>query len=394
AVLAMAGIAQLPAMIIMFACYSSLTVSGQDFLEFQWDSLLLEAGFLAIFLSPWQLWSRRQKPPSHIILWMLRWLVFRVMFMSGVVKLSSNDQAWRSWTALKYHYFTQPLPPWTAWYAAHFPERFQIFSCGMVFFFELIVPPLIFLPRTCRLIAFWAIIFFQLCIIATGNYGFFNLLTIVLCFTLPDDRFWSRLLRRRYSMLPKWTGPRWPWPVTVPLAAALLAITIPEFVDAFRTDVNWPQPLAQLQRWANPLRIANGYGLFAIMTTTRPELIIEGSDDGITWREYTFKWKLGPLNRAPPFTLPMMPRLDWQMWFAALGGPNDSPWLFAFMEKLAQGSPAVLKLMAGNPFPDRPPEFVRAVMYDYQFTTPRQRKQTGDWWTRENPQFFGQVSRD
>jgi len=383
-----AGFVQLPAFVLMWVLYLSLCVAGQDFLEFQWDILLTEVGFLAILFS-----ARGAAPPSRTILWLLRWLVFRVMFMSGVVKLSSGDPNWRNWTALQYHYWTQPLPTWTSWFAAQWPPKFQHFSCGVVFFFELIIPPLVFGPRLLRLVAFWAIIFFQLLIAATGNYGFFNLLTIVLCFTLPDDRFWRRLLRRKSPAAAEGAPPRWRRYVVIPIAAALLAITIPEFVDAFRYGISWPTPLPELARWAGPLRSANGYGLFAVMTTTRSELMIEGSDDGLTWKAYSFKWKPCDVMQPPSFTTPHMPRLDWQMWFAALGGPNDSPWLFSFMQRLAEGSPDVLNLLADNPFPDHPPQYVRAVMYDYQFTNRFERAATGAWWRRSEPRFFGEISR-
>jgi lipase maturation factor 1 len=393
AALAAAGVAQLPAFVLMFVCYLSLSVAGQDFLEFQWDILLTEAGFLAIFFAPWQLWTRAMPPPSRTILWLLRWLLFRVMFMSGVVKWSSGDPSWRSLTALQYHYQTQPLPTWISWYAQQLPAWFQRFSCGGVFFFELVVPPLIFAPRRPRLAAFWLIVMFQLLIAATGNYGFFNLLTIVLCMTLPDDAFWRWLLRlgpargkRPASRL------RWPRLVAVPVGAALVALTVPEFVGAFGTEFAWPDALRQFRDWAQPLRIANGYGLFAVMTTHRPELVIEGSNDGITWKTYGFKWKPCDVQSRPAFLTPHMPRLDWQMWFAALGGPRDSPWLYGFLDSLLKGSPQVLALLADNPFPGHPPQYVRVLLYEYQFTGAAERAASGAWWDRQLVGLFCQMS--
>jgi predicted DCC family thiol-disulfide oxidoreductase YuxK len=393
AALAAAGVAQLPAFVLMFICYLSLSVAGQDFLGFQWDILLTEAGFLAIFLAPWRLWTWSTRPPSRTILWLLRWLLFRVMFMSGVVKLSSGDPSWRSLTALQFHYQTQPLPTWTSWYAQQLPAWFQRFSCGGVFFFELFVPLLIFTPRRPRLAAFWLIIAFQLLITATGNYGFFNLLTIVLCFTLPDDTFWRWLLRLRPARekMPR-SRLQWRRLATIPIAAMLLALTVPEFVEAFGAEFVWPAPLMEIRRWAEPLRIANGYGLFAVMTTHRPELIIQGSDDGIEWKTYHFKWKPGDVQRRPAFATPYMPRLDWQMWFAALGGPSDSPWLYAFLDRLLKGSPNVLGLLADNPFPDHPPQSVRVVLYEYRFTSTAERAASGAWWDRQEVGLFCQLS--
>ncbi|HSV14530.1 MAG TPA: lipase maturation factor family protein, partial [Tepidisphaeraceae bacterium] len=305
-----AGIAQLPALVVAFVCYLSLTVAGQVFLGFQWDALLLEAGFLSIFFAPWEFWSNRSADnprisgaPSSIILWLLRWLLFRVMFTSGIVKLTSADVAWRGWTAMQYHYETQPLPPWTAWYFFQLPAWFQKASCGVVFFAELIVPLLIFGPRRVRLVAFWLIVLFQCLIIATGNYGFFNLLTIALCFTLPDDSFWRWLVRRPEPPIEQRRASRWRWPVwiTAPIAAVLLAVTIPVASAAFERPVRWPRPILALYEWIAPLRIANSYGLFAIMTTERPEIIIEGSDDGVLWKAYAFKWKPGDVTRRPAF---------------------------------------------------------------------------------------------
>jgi predicted DCC family thiol-disulfide oxidoreductase YuxK len=393
AALATLGLVQLPAFVLMYVCYLSLSVAGQVFLEFQWDILLTEAGFLAIFFAPWQLWTRITPPPSRTILWLLRWLLFRVMFMSGVVKLSSGDPSWRSLTALQFHYQTQPLPTWVGWCAQQLPEWFQRFSCGGIFFFELVVPPLIFAPRRLRLAAFWLIVVFQLLIAATGNYGFFNLLTIVLCLTLVDDTSWRWLLRLKPGRGKKPTSRlRWPRPVTIPVGAALVALTFPEFVGAFGMEFAWPSPLAEFRRWAQPLRIANSYGLFAVMTTRRPELIVQGSDDGINWKMYEFKWKPCDVRGRPKFVTPYMPRLDWQMWFAALGGPQDSPWLYWFLDGLLKGTPEVSALLADNPFPDHPPQCVRVVLYEYRFTNTAERDATGAWWDRKEIGLFCQMS--
>jgi lipase maturation factor 1 len=402
--LVVCGVLQLPALVVLWACYLSLTIAGREFLSFQWDILLLEGGFLAIFFAPWRLvvwpwrgWTRfAAAEPSRVMLWMLRWLLFRVMFMSGVLKLSSGDATWRGLTAMQFHYETQPLPTWTSWYFFQLPVWFQKFSCGVVFFAELVIPVLIFGPRRVRLLAFWGIVLFQMLIAGTGNYGFFNFLTIVLCCTLPDDTFWRWILRRR--TLPAILNVRrispWRWPgwVTAPLGAVLLSATLPQFVEAFDIEVRWPRPLIGFCEWVAPLRIANGYGLFRVMTTRRYEINIEGSDDGRNWKEYSFKWKPGDLRRAPAFVSPHMPRLDWQMWFAALGTPAGNQWIVSLLDRLLEGSPPVLGLLETNPFPDHPPRYVRAVLYEYHFTDRATRQSTGAWWRSEPLGIYCQLS--
>ena len=387
------GVFPIPVLALLWALYLSLTTACGDFLAFQWDSLLLEAGFLAIILAPFQAYLRPTtaagaQQPSRVALWLNRWLLFRLMFLSGIVKLASGDEAWRGRTAMHYHYETQPLPAWTSWYAAKLPDWFQRFSVTGVLFIELFLPLLIFAPRRLRLIAFWGILLLQILIAATGNYGFFNLLSIVLCLTLLDDRHW--LVRRlsRLTSPPKANdAPRrlWRWPlwVTLPLAAVLLPLTIMAGLLRCRVSVPWPPSMIRLYTLVEPYRMANAYGLFEVMTTTRPEIILEGSDDGETWRAYEFRFKPGDVRQPPRFTTPLMPRLDWQMWFAA-GNPYGSRnWLLPLVRRLLEGSPQVLHLLKGNPFPDHRPRLVRATMYDYRFTSVEQRRASGAWWRRE-----------
>lgn len=386
AIAIVAGLAQLPALIVCLAFYLSLSLVGQDFLSFQWDCLLVETGFLAIFFAPARIWSwnlQRQREPSRAIIWLLRWLVFRLVFMSGVVKLMSGDESWHGWTAMRFHYMTQPLPTWTSWYFYQLPNWFQTLSCGVVFFCELIVPFLFFAPRRIRLLGFWISIAFQVLILATGNYGIFNLLAIALCCMLPDDSFWRWLLRLDAGA--KIIGPpiRWRRWINVPLSIVILALTIPICVEALGVSTPMPAPVAQLSSYAQQLRLTNGYGLFAVMTTQRHELVIQGSDDGREWKTYEFKWKPGDLGQRPEFTTPHMPRLDWQMWFAALGDANENPWIVFFMQRLLEGSKPVLDLMDTNPFPDHPPRYLRAMAYDYQMTNFAEKRATGDWWKRQ-----------
>jgi lipase maturation factor 1 len=393
-VLLIVGVAPVPVLILLWIGYLSLACAGQTFLNFQWDALLLETGFVAIFFAPWQLLPRssREPRPMGIPLWLMRWLAFRIMFLSGLVKLTFNDQTWWSWAALDSHYFTQPLPTWTAWWMHRAPHWWHVISLWFMWYAELVAPFFIFGPRRLRIVAFWSIVLFQLLIMATGNYGFFNLLTIALCIPLVDDLFWPRWMCRRITFpacplpLVRWRS--WPIAVTAPLAGLILIISLVHFVEARAREqpTEWPGPLKWvpwMHERAAPFRSLNSYGLFRVMTTSRREIVIEGSDDGVTWKTYEFKWKPGDVNRRPRFCIPHMPRLDWQMWFAALGNYQQSPWLTNMLVRLLEGSQPVLELLESNPFPDRPPRYVRALVYEYQFTDLAERRQTGAWWRRD-----------
>jgi hypothetical protein len=405
--LLIAGVLPVPALVLLTLDYLSLTVAGQVFLGYQWDALLIETGFLAIFFAPLSLTlnTSTNPPAPWPMLYMLRWLLFRIMFLSGVVKLASGDPTWRDLTALSYHYWTQPLATWTAWYMTQLPLWFHKASAIMMFAAELPLPLLIFAPRRrVRYVALVSTIGLQLLIGLTGNYGFFNLLAFALCIPLIEDRSWPtrwvrRLLRRKKeepsqtSPSPPRRGWRWPIGVSASIATVMLLLTSIGFVRQLGFPL--PRPLARAYAFVEPLRIANNYGLFAVMTTRRPEIIVEGSNDGVTWKPYVFKYKPGPLDRRPEFCTPHMPRLDWQLWFAALGGDwryND-PWFVSFAHRLLEGSPDVLDLLAENPFPDHPPLLIRAVMYDYRFTDFSTRRATGAWWTRtESGRYLDAVS--
>jgi hypothetical protein len=379
------GIMPIAVLVGLWAFYLSVTVAGQTFFGFQWDGLLLEAGFLAIFLAPMQLflWRKSKRPPSFLAILLFRWLVFRVLFLSGVLKLTSGDKTWRNWTALQYHYQTQPLPSWTSWYFHHLPAGFQTFSVGFTFFAEIIAPLLIFGPRRARMVAFASIVLLQVLIAGSGNFGFFNLLTIVLCIPILDDSFWPSRWREKFQSIQLRPWRFWPMPLLAPLSVLIAVLSGMTVVSAFDDSINYPTALKQLDDYISPFRSINGYGLFRVMTTERPEIIIEGSDDGEIWKPYSFKWKPGDLQRAPQFCTPNMPRLDWQMWFAALGRLEDNPWFVNLLIRLLQGSGPVLDLMGNNPFPDHPPKYIHAVLYKFEFTTEAERREKGDWWKRE-----------
>ncbi|HYV28145.1 MAG TPA: lipase maturation factor family protein, partial [Candidatus Eisenbacteria bacterium] len=293
-------------------------------------------------------------------------------------------------TALTFHYETQPLPTWIGWYAHQLPASIQKLSTFLMFGIELVIPFLIFAPRRIRFCAGFGFVALQLMILLTGNYCFFNLLTMVLCISLLDDATLARVFPKR------WRNPedvkkdkpekkRWDWPlvVTIPLAGVVIVFTLMQFSIMFRMPLPWPRPLIALYGWVSPFRSFSSYGLFAVMTTTRPEITLEGSNDGVSWREYEFKYKAGDVKRRPEFVEPHQPRLDWQMWFAALGDYRQNPWFLNFCVRLLQGSPDVLGLLGRNPFPDAPPRYVRALVYEYHFTDFETRRKTGAWWHRE-----------
>ena len=407
ATLLLFGIAPAPCLALLWLVYLSLSTVCREFLSFQWDILLLETGFLAIFFAPLRFWPKRVRelPPSVIVLWLLRLLLFKLMVQSGWVKLLSGDKLWSDYIALTVHYETQPLPTWIGWYAHQLPVWFQKLSCRAMFGIELVIPFLIFAPRRPRFLAAWLLMFLQVLILLTGNYTFFNWLTLLLCVSLLDDFFLSHLVsffRRKKSdvqqprdelaRIPSTPSTpslvRWRRVTTVPLAICVVLITCVQLLTTFKQRPEVLSPIVSFYQWMSPFRSINSYGLFAVMTPSRPEIIVEGSNDGVTWLPYEFKYKPGDLKRAPAFVAPHQPRLDWQMWFAALGRWQENPWFQNFCIRLLEGSPEVLALLDKNPFPEKPPRYIRATLYDYRFTNFAERRQTGNWWQRESPREY------
>ena len=362
-------------LLALYALYLSLLYGGQTFMSFQWDTFLLEAGFLCLLL------SFAQTPG----LWLLRWLLFRFMFMSGVVKLLSGDPNWWNLSALSYHFFTQPLPTPLAWYAAHFsPSVLKVATAGL-FVVELVLPFLIFCPRRLRFCAAFGILLLQSCILLTGNYNWFNLQTMLLCLLLFDDAALQKVLPQHLvRVLSRRVHPRPTKAVSVTVAAWGLVLVFSSLVQMDERIGGSPPPAARaLDQLIEPLRMVSSYGLFAVMTTERNEIIIEGSDDGTEWREYQFRYKPGDVARRPPWNIPHQPRLDWQMWFAALDDPRRVNWFPRFLEKLLENEPTVTALLEKNPFPDKPPQYLRAQFYDYTYSSGEELGK-GLWWRRRS----------
>ena len=381
--LLIAGLAPILSLLLLFALYLSLTIAGQDFLSFQWDILLLETGFLAIFLAPWRWFPKRGQdaPLSRPALFLLHFLLFKLMLMSGVVKLSSGDTSWWHLTALDFHYWTQPLPTVIGWWADKSPEWLKHFATAFVLGVEIASAFLLWFPRHLRLLGCGAIVLLQILIGLTGNYAFFNLLTIALCLLLIDDAVWPR---SRLTSRPVVPGPRWPAWVPALVIIVTLPVNAMLIFAGFKPRAKWPQAMELMYGVLESYHIVNGYGLFRVMTKERPEIVIEGSADGVEWKPYEFKWKPGALERMPAFVEPHQPRLDWQMWFAALGDLRQNRWFVGLVTRLLNNSPDVVHLLGNNPFPDHPPRYIRADTYHYRFSTIDERRQTGAWWQRKD----------
>jgi lipase maturation factor 1 len=395
--LLIAGIVPAATAALLWLLYLSLTVAGQLFLEFQWDSLLLEAGLLTILYAPlsWREHLRDDAEPPVVVRWVIWFLAFKLTFLSGITKMLSGDPTWANWTALSYHYETQPIPAWTSWFMYQLPQSVHYWSTGATLLIELGASWLIFLPARfarARLAACALMILLQAGIAATGNYGFFNLLTIVLYVSLLDDRTLGRFLPGRIvrsdSQFERRPAARAMRRVGVNVVAVgigvLSVMTLFREMDRTRRvrgpfDRGWP---GMVLTWVSPLNSVNGYGLFRVMTTERPEIVIEVSADGTVWKEQEFRWKPGDVTRRPRFVEPHMPRLDWQMWFAALDPFSAQDWLLTLVDRLITGDTAVTRLLGPNPLEGRP-RYVRLAYYQYHFTSFSERAATGTWWKRE-----------
>lgn len=367
--LCVVGIFTAPLLIVLWICYFSFYTAGAPFLNYQWDVLILEVGSVGVLFAI-------QSPPPILVVYVLWFLLFRFMFSSGYMKLAWGSKEWRDLTAMKYHYETQPLPTKLAYYAHRQPVWLSKASVLGVYFFELIVPLFIFGPEVIRGFVCILLIAFQLFIMATGNYAFFNTLSIALCVPLLPNRFLTY-----FESLAQFS------PIFEENFAVSLVLSIIAMVFLFANLLEFTSLFAQsriIQKILSPfhnLCCAAPYGLFVRMTTYRDEIIIEGSQDMQTWKAYEFKWKPGDPYSAPGFVAPHQPRLDWQMWFASLTNYRHVPWFESFLFCLLVGSKDVLKLLKKNPFPENP-KYIRASLYRYHFTDALTKQKTGCWWER------------
>jgi len=380
----LAGFANAPLLAALWLLYLSFVHAGQDWYGYGWETQLLETGFLAIFLCP-LLDARpfpRREPPRPVI-GLFRWLIFRIMLGAGLIKIR-GDSCWRDFTALYYHFETQPLPnPLSRWF--NFLPRILL-RAGVLFNHaaELAAPWFVFWPRLARHIAGAVIVLFQLTLIVGGNLSFLNWLTIVPALACFDDSFWRKILPRalvrRAERAAAEAQPSRPMRVTAWAVAGLVALL------SVQPVLNLISPRQIMNTSFDPLDLVNTYGAFGSVGRERFNVVFEGtdsavSDDGADWKEYPYKGLPVELDRRPPQVAPYQLRLDWQMWFASMSDYQQYPWTLHLVWKLLHNDPGVLGLFVGNPFPQRPPRYVRAVLYRYRFAAPG--NAAGHWWERE-----------
>jgi hypothetical protein len=359
--------------IILFILYLSLFHVGQVFLSFQWDFLLLEAGFLTILL----IWNG-----NRIVIFLFHWLLFRLRFLSGVSKL--EDPSWLNLTTLNYYFETQPLPHLGAWYFHQLPDWLLKTGTGFTLFVELLVPFFIFLPRRFRLFAAFVTIFLQLLIIASSNHNWINLLTIALCLFLLDDRFMQSLrglitenivtVKNSAAIKNRWAE------LVSGFMAVIIIITSVAITARVMMNVNVPEAFHWIRAWG----LGNAYHVFPTMQTERYEFSVEGSYDGKEWKKYLFKYKPNHPGEVPPFIIPHQPRLDWMIWFIPPQVPDMKFWFDSFIYGLVRNEPDITGLLKYNPFAgQQAPRYVRVLTYRYKFTNVEEREKTGDFWKTE-----------
>jgi hypothetical protein len=376
--------------LLFLSCVAAL----QDFSAYQSDGMLLEAGFVSFFFAPRGIRPGlgATDPPSPLSLFMLRWEWFRIYFESGVVKLASGDPHWRDLTAMDEYYQNGPLPTWIGWYVQHLPHGYHAATVIVTLVVELLLVWAVFLPRRFRLACCAVVTALQLGIIATANYAFLNYLVLCLGVLLLDDAALARLRFPLPAPPADAPTPRFWWRRGEAVALGLaLYVTVASFLLPF---VGGGGVLGAPVRLLEPFRIANSYGLFAVMTEARYEIEFQGSRDGRTWVAYPFRYKPQDPREAPGIYAPYQPRFDWNLWFASLGPWQQSSWVVAAQQRLIEGSPSVLRLFRRDPFRGRPPAMVRTVLYRYWFTDLATKRKTGMWWRRrEIGEFTGTLHR-
>jgi len=393
-------------LLVCFVCFISFVSAASDFSGYQSDGMLLEAGFISLFLAPPGFRPRlaANSPPMRASIFLLLWEWFRIYFESGIAKIASGDPQWRHFTAMDEYYQNGPLPTWIGWYAEHLPRWFHAASAFGTLALELVLVWMLFFPRRVRIICFFIVTPWQIGIILTANYTFLNYLVLALGIFLLDDRFLARFIPQSWRaqltqptqtvskavVSPENQVPNWQQIWARYLATAKLALTAVMFAWLFYSStvlllwMIWPVapfppgPVAALQ----PFRIADRYGLFAVMTRGRYEIEFQGSTDGEKWLAYKFRSKPQNPYEAPRIYAPYQPRFDWNLWFASLGHWRSNPIVPRTEERLLQGSPDVLALFAANPFP-QPPRQVRVLLWQYWFTSRQEKSAQGLWWRRQ-----------
>jgi hypothetical protein len=376
----LAGYSNAILMSILWAMYMSIVHIGQIWYGYGWETQLLETGFLAIFLCP--LIDPRpfpKRPPPLLVIWLFRWLGFRIMLGSGLIKLR-GDECWRDLTCLFYHYETQPIPSPISRYLHFAPLWFHKVGTAWNHFVELIVPWFSFGPRHARHVAGVLLVTFQIFLIVSGNLSFLNYLTIVPFLACFDDTFWRRLLP---NALVRRMERREPEPSRVYIGVSIVLSILIAYLSVGPVT-NLISSRQRMNDNFDSLDLVNTYGAFGSVGKERYEIIFEGTEDAVitgdtVWKEYEFKAKPGDPNRRPPFVAPYQPRIDWQIWFAAMRSPADYPWTFHFVWKLLENDRGTLSLIANNPFPNAPPHYIRARLYRYRFAHFGE----GGWWKRE-----------
>ena len=411
---------------LCFLCFLSFVSAAGEFSNYQSDGMLLEAGFIALFFAPRGLMPGlgASSTPSRASLFLLQWEWFRIYFESGMVKLLSGDRQWRTLTAMDQYYQNGPLPTWVGWYVEHFPHSFHAASAAGTLVLELVLVWMLFLPRRVRIICFFIVTPWEAGVILTANYTFLNYLVLSLGFLLLDDRFLLPLVPERYrnAVAPTLAAPRdadqhdpraesetgeaideeehrriVPRSFRSHLSAIRLAIAAVMLSWIFYNTTaemllipfhELPLPAAPIAL-LEPFRIANQYGLFAVMTNGRYEIEFQGSNDGQNWTEYPFRYKPQALNEAPRIYAPYQPRFDWNLWFASLTDWRQDDLALRTEERLLENDKDVLSLFRNNPFPQSPPKYVRAVLWQYWFTMREEKRSAGNWWRRE---YLGQYA--
>jgi hypothetical protein len=380
-------------LLVCFVCFLSFVSAAQDFSGYQSDGMLLEAGFIALFFAPPGFRPRlgESHPASRASLFLLQWEWFRIYFESGMVKLASGEPQWRNFTAMDEYYQNGPLPTWIGWYVQHLPHWFHAGTVYATLALELGLVWMLFLPRRWRIICFCIVTPWEIGVILTANYTFLNYLVLALGVLLLDDGLINRFVPEAWKTQPA--------PESQPhidtdyslfnsFKLAITGATLTWLFYATTAEMLWivspslPLPKTPVML-LEPLRIANQYGLFAVMTRGRYEIEFQGSDDGQNWVTYSFRCKPQDTDKAPGLYAPHQPRFDWNLWFASLGSWREYPIVPATEERLLTNNSDVLALFASNPFPNHPPKMVRAVLWQYWFTSIEEKRRDGVWWRRQ-----------